>query len=240
VDIRIYQIEGTGTAPNTQCSLQFHTQARKPVVQEIPIVNPTEREWSIKPVFSQNGHEFYGPREFFAKKRQPNGQATMSYYPLTFKPDWVCDVKGQLALQNAATHETYEYELHGIAEEPLAEEHVVIKCEAREKTSHKFRVRNYSAVPASFEVESDLVHISGPSSVSVEGKGECDYELLFQPLQAGQVTGCIMFRDHQTRHFTWYTVELMTVPPKPQQQLSLNLCCTSSCCCGHQACQSDE
>eukprot|EP00438_Fugacium_kawagutii_P004741 Skav210691 [mRNA] locus=scaffold346:149724:159460:+ [translate_table: standard] len=54
------------------------------------------------------------------------------------------------------------YDLHGVAEEPLAEEHVVVKCEAREKTSHVFQV---------------------------EGRGSGDYELVFQPLQAGQVTG---------------------------------------------------
>ncbi|CAE8643317.1 unnamed protein product, partial [Polarella glacialis] len=220
-DIRIYQIEGTGTAPNTHCTLTFHTQARKHVTQEIPIVNPTEREWAIKPLFSQQGHEFEGPRDFVAKKKQANGQATVSYYPLSFKPDWVCDIKAQLVLHNAGTSEQYEYDLHGIAEEPLAEEHVVIKCEAREKTSHMFTVRNYAAVPATFEVESDLVHISGPSSLQVEGRGSGEYELVFQPLQAGHVTGCIMFRDTHTGHFTWYTVELMTLPPKPQQTLSL-------------------
>jgi len=74
---------------------------------------------------------------------------------------------------------------------------------------------------ATFEVESDLVHISGPSSIQVDGRGTGEYELVFQPLQAGQVTGCIMFRDTHTGHFTWYTVELMTLPPKPQQQLTL-------------------
>merc|ERR1719440_741626 len=221
VDIRIYQIEGQGSAPNTHCSLTFNTQARKAVTQEIPIINPTDRDWPIKPTFSQTGHEFDGPREFTAKKRNPNGQPTASYYMLTFKPDWVCDLRGTLVLHNAGTTETYEYELHGVAEEPLAEEHVVIKCEAREKTSHKFKVYNHSSSPGQFEVESDLVHISGPSTISVPGKDSGEYELTFQPLQAGNVTGCIMFRDNQTGHFTWYTVELMTLPPKPQQVLSL-------------------
>mmetsp|Transcript_76352 Transcript_76352/g.221693 ORF Transcript_76352/g.221693 Transcript_76352/m.221693 type:complete len:2886 (+) Transcript_76352:129-8786(+) len=221
VDIRCYQIEGTGTAPNTHCALNFQTQARKEIIQEIPIVNPTEREWAIKPTFVQNGREFDGPRDFIAKKKQNNGQATTSYYPLTFKPDWMCDVKAQLVLHNAGTNETYEYELHGVAEEPLAEEHVVIKCEAREKTSYKFVVQNYSNNQASFEVESDLVHISGPSSITIEGRGKGDYELTFQPLQAGSVIGCIMFRDVQTGHYSWYTVELVTLPPKPQQMLTL-------------------
>ncbi|CAE7260414.1 CFAP47 [Symbiodinium sp. CCMP2456] len=221
VDIRIYQFEGTGTAPNTHCSLTFTTQARKPITQEIPIVNPTDREWAIKPTFSQIGHEFDGPREFFAKKKGATGQATVTTYPLTFKPEWVCDVKAQLVLYNVGTNETYEYDLHGIAEEPLAEEHVVVKCEAREKTSHVFSVKNHSNMTATLEVESDLVHISGPSSIQVDGRGTGEYELVFQPLQAGQVTGCIMFRDTHTGHFTWYTVELMTLPPKPQQQLTL-------------------
>jgi len=221
VDIRIYQIEGTGTAPNTHCALNFHTQARKPILQEIPIVNPTEREWVVKPNFAQSGHEFDGPREFIAKKKQANGQATTSYYPLSFKPEWMCDVKAQLVLHNAGTNETYEYELHGVAEEPLAEEHVVIKCEAREKTSHKFVVKNYSGSPATFEVESDLVHISGPSSIQVDGRGQGEYELNFQPLQAGSTLGCILFRDTQSQHYSWYTVELMTLPPKPQQMLTL-------------------
>merc|ERR1719506_2101096 len=206
--------------------MTFTTQARKFVTQEIPIVNPTERDWSIRPSWTQQDHGagvfyFTSPREFTAKKRQTNGQATTSYYPLIFKPDWVCDVHGQLVLYNSGTNETYEYELHGVAEEPLAEEHVVIKCEAREKTSHKFLVRNYASAPASFEVESDLVHISGASSIQVSGKDTAEYELFFQPLQAGNVTGCIMFRDTQTGHFTWYTCELMTLPPKPQQVLTL-------------------
>ncbi|CAJ1445026.1 unnamed protein product [Effrenium voratum] len=221
VDIRIYQFEGTGTAPNTHCSLTFTTQARKAITQEIPIVNPTDREWAIKPTFSQIGHEFDGPREFIAKKKGATGQATVTTYPLTFKPEWVCDCKAQLVLYNVGTNETYEYDLHGVAEEPLAEEHVVVKCEAREKTSHVFQVKNHSNLTASFEVESDLVHISGPSSIQVDGRGTGEYELVFQPLQAGNVTGCIIFRDTHTGHFTWYTVELMTLPPKPQQHLTL-------------------
>lgn len=221
VDIRIYQFEGTGTAPNTHCSLTFTTQARKAITQEIPIVNPTDKEWAIKPTFSQIGHEFDGPREFIAKKKGATGQATVTTYPLTFKPDYVYDVKAQLVLYNVGTNETYEYDLHGVAEEPLAEEHVVVKCEAREKTSHVFPVKNHSNLTATFEVESDLVHISGPSSIQVDGRGTGEYELVFQPLQAGQVTGCIIFRDTHTGHFTWYTVELMTLPPKPQQHLTL-------------------
>merc|ERR1719199_1065387 len=30
-----------------------------------------------------------------------------------------------------------------------------------------------------------------------------------------------MFKDKETKHYTWYTVELQTLPPKPQQTLAL-------------------
>jgi len=59
-----------------------------------------------------------------------------------------------------------------------------------------------------FDVESDLLHICGAPTITVDGKGTEQYELGFQPLQAGIVTGCVMFRDPSTGQYTWYTVEL--------------------------------
>lgn len=89
VDVRIYQIAGTGTAPNTRCSLEFHTHARSPVVQEIPIVNPTEKDWMIKATFTyppdSTGTIFEGPREIMVKKK------STGTYNLTYKPDWVSE-----------------------------------------------------------------------------------------------------------------------------------------------------
>merc|ERR1719353_2828295 len=127
-DMRIYSIEGTGTAPNSRVALTFHTHARREVTQEIPIVNPTDKDWPIKATFTQTGGlAFDGPREFIARKRAVTG----------------------------------------------------------------------------------------------EGNGTKQYELGFQPLQAGIVTGCVMFKDPATGHYTWYTVELHVSPPKPQQALQL-------------------
>ena len=44
---------------------------------------------------------------------------------------------------------------------------ITFATEAREKITHKFVVKNYAAQMGTFEVESDLVHISGPSSIQV-------------------------------------------------------------------------
>jgi hypothetical protein len=49
-------------------------------------------------------------------------------FQLTFAPPWICQVTGQLMLKNEATKEEYEYELKGVGEEPLAEDHIVLNC----------------------------------------------------------------------------------------------------------------
>ena len=45
-----------------------------------------------------------------------------------FKPFWTCEVTGKLILNNATTNEIYEYDLKGIGEEPLAEDHIILNC----------------------------------------------------------------------------------------------------------------
>ena len=32
-----------------------------------------------------------------------------SHYPLTFRPEWICDVKAHLQLDNIPSKESYEY-----------------------------------------------------------------------------------------------------------------------------------
>jgi hypothetical protein len=44
---------------------------------------------------------------------------------------------GTLTLQTS-NHESNAYALKGVAEEPLSENHVVIKCQARKKADHRF------------------------------------------------------------------------------------------------------
>ncbi|CAD7936763.1 unnamed protein product [Amoebophrya sp. A120] len=227
LDTRIYQIEGTGTAPNTKCAMTFHSHARQEVIQEIPIVNPTPNDWPLKAIFTypptETGERFFsGPNAITASKRGASGTATTTYYELKFKPSWVCEQVCHLALVNEGANETYEYELTGTADEPLAEDHVIIMCQARERTDHEFMVRNHSNRETTFEVESDILHISGPSHVRAAPGETVGYNLSFLPLQAGNVTGCIMFRDSNSGQFSWFTVEVQTSPSKAQQSLSLS------------------
>ena len=54
------------------------------------------------------------------------------------------------------------------------------------------------------EVESDLIHVSGASTLHVPKGGAAQYELAFLPLQAGVTTGCVMFKDPASGRFSWY------------------------------------
>lgn len=61
-----------------------------------------------------------------------------------------------LVLTNKTTGEIYEYELKGIGEEPLAEDHIVLECKARETTKHIFKIPNNSDKLIDYTVMTDL------------------------------------------------------------------------------------
>lgn len=98
--------------------------------QNIPFVNNTEKDWQIKANFTQIaekfGHYFNGPKDFLVKHK------STADYPLTFKPlTLVNQAEAKLIMTNPFTHDQYEYDLIGRAEDPLAKEHIVMNCVAR-------------------------------------------------------------------------------------------------------------
>lgn len=68
-------------------------------------------------------------------------------YPLTFSPLWVCEDEFTSKLVLADTKDstrpvTFEFNLRGTAEEPLAEKHRVVRCSARERVEESFTLKN--------------------------------------------------------------------------------------------------
>ncbi len=85
LDTRVLHIEGTGTAPNTFAALTFESYARRPLLQEIPIVNATDRDWVVRATFSGSSTYFEGPGEITVQKRPDplnDRSSTVGYYPL--------------------------------------------------------------------------------------------------------------------------------------------------------------
>ena len=89
-------------------------------------------------------------------------------FQLMFKPQWVCQTTGLLTLKNESTKEEYEYELKGIGEEPLAEDHIVLSCKARETTHRQFEIKNATDKNQTYTVWTDLQNAVGTKEFQVK------------------------------------------------------------------------
>lgn len=132
-DIRRYRLEINVHPKPVRASLEFRVPARMVTLQDIPIVNNSEKDWPIKVNFVKeklpNSHLFslgsLIQKEIIVKKK------TQSFIPLSFKPKWICEAECKLILTNPLTNDLFEYSIKGFGEEPLAEDHIVLNCLAR-------------------------------------------------------------------------------------------------------------
>ena len=213
-DIRVIEFEGTVVSPGVETTLEFQAPARQTISQEIPIVNKSNRDWTLSANLSGSS-AFSGPRSLNVPK---GGSAK---YTLSFKPMWVSEETALLVLSNGQTGERMQYHLKGTGEEPLAEDHVVIHCQARDRLKHCFTIRNGRNAEVAYDVQSDLPHVSGSSSVTVPPGRDMDYELLLHPLLGGTYTGSITFIA-PSGEYIWYTVEVIVSSPEPEGSLDIS------------------
>ena len=151
-DIRLYEYKLTAIPQKIKAQLEFRVPARGVVTQDIPIVNNSSQEWKVTGFVEQKGGQFFqlNRNQMLVKK-----QDSMSF-SLTFKPTWVMQHNAVLTLKNESTKEEYEYELKGYGEEPLAEDHIVLNCSARETQYHTFEIKNPSDKTVTYTVWTDL------------------------------------------------------------------------------------
>ena len=93
-----------------------------------------------------SGSEYFkGPRAFVVPAR------AVGLYTITFKPEWLCEDTAELSLDCPALkgfgQPPMQFSFKGIGLEPLAEDHVVITCQARDRIEHGFVVKNPSTCP---------------------------------------------------------------------------------------------
>merc|ERR1711871_1232180 len=127
IEVRAYDFYFTVKAPGKAKTLQFEAPARQVIVQEIPIVNNSNQDWSIGAKITGEGSRLFKGQKNMKVKAGDEGS-----YKLQYKADWVSESSAQLTLANSTTGEEYVFELHGTADEPFAEEHVRIECQARQ------------------------------------------------------------------------------------------------------------
>ena len=216
-ELRVYEITCTVKARQIQKGLDFKAPVRQLITQEIPILNSSNEDWTLRAQVS-GSKDFKGSKSLTVPKGQKKN------YTLQYQPMQVSDVeqKAQLTITNPSNNEQYVFELTGQAEGPLAEEHVAITCQARDKVTHEFTVKNRSSErTAEFVVETDLEHVSGDSSLTIAPGSSATYVLNFKPLLGGTYHGSITFKDAETQEIQWYTVEVQVDPPSEEDVLNL-------------------
>lgn len=217
-DIRVYEFALHVKPKRTVVVLEMSAHARQEIKQEIPVVNHSSRDWLCKVHFTQDGNEFTVSKDFAIKKDCTN------FCIVSFKPSWVCDVKGKLVLEIPQTGESHEINLRGIGEEPRAEDHIVISCKVKETSHHVIPVPNPTDLAVSYRVDSDLLNASGDTNITVPARSTGKYEITMHPNQSGSYTGSITFFNPQ-QQFYWYTVEVSSAEPEPEEEKTLMTQC---------------
>ena len=223
-DVRVYDIIATVPSTGTKSELRFRVPARSAITQEIPITNTTSEAWSMRCTLSGGDGAFSGPSNVQVKA------SSAASYSLVFSPTWLCEVRATLHIENQNTGDTMEFDLIGIGEDPLAEDHVAIECQARQRMTRTFVIKSDSKRAGEVEelhVESDLAEaltISGPSLVTVDAGSSSEYLLTLQPLLGGTYTGSISFVNRATGRYRWFTLEVNATSPVPEDVLDIETC----------------
>ncbi|KAE9083214.1 hypothetical protein PF010_g21298 [Phytophthora fragariae] len=241
-DLRVYDLIAKVKEPNVKTQLEFVAPARHSIVQEIPLSNPTDTTWSLKAIFSNGNADSAGnaqvgrpPASMFSGPPSLVVPAKRSAtYPLTFTPSWIYHETRTFVLLNTATQQQFEFELSGYGEEPLAQDHIGLNCQARSSIVHNFDV---FALPGGngsgdanaaqvFKVESDLRDVVGASTLTVPASAGgsnrvVKYPLTFSPLVSGSYFGSVTFTNEATSEYLWYTVEASVSPPDPETTLEM-------------------
>ena len=217
-DIRVYIIKFTIQPRPVKAIIEMVVPARGVLIQEIPIINNSEKDWSLRVSLVQdlnkNGQYLSGPRDLMVKKKSTQN------YPITFKPPWILEAEAKFILSNPFTAEQYEYEIKGIGEEPLAENHIILECKAKKPKEYKFEIKNITEKIVSYRVETDLNNASGAETFKVKPNGSYKYALIVTPNLGGIYTGSITFFDEENKYI-WYTVEVRTESAKAEKAIDL-------------------
>jgi len=89
----------------------------------------------------------------------------------------------------------YEYELKGYGEQPLAEEHIILDCEANKLRQYELTIPNDTNREVVYTVWTDLQNPSGEPEIRVKPNSSAKYVFGVTPLLGGVYTASITFED---------------------------------------------
>jgi hypothetical protein len=231
-DVRVFIIESTVMARGWHAQLEFTIAAMQSLTQDIPIVNPSTVEWPLQATLQGPG--FTGPDSLLIEP------LSTTCYPLTFNPKKEGEVEGELCLVNGNDGTEHMFLLRGVAQKPLAQDHIILHTRAKTSLTHILHVPNHNERTTEFRVESDLECVSGPPSISITGGDLVDYPLIIRPIRRGVVSGAVAFvaqapptrdrrslstpctqRGDTTPHHVWFQLEVRVDPSPPDHVIPI-------------------
>jgi hypothetical protein len=207
LDVRVLTSEITVNAQGLKANLELTTSARIAITQEIPILNVTTKDWVVSCML--DGSAFSGPKELRVPAK---GKGV---YHLVFNPSVPGQFEGNLAMQNTTTGDKYNYGLKGIAEDPVAEDTVVINCKSRLRHRQTIKVPNISQGACNYSVECDLFGVSGANSLQVPSGSKADYDFSVLLPRGGNYVGSITFKTSDGK-YCWYVLQINAANPSPE------------------------
>ena len=218
-DIRAIDIIATAFVMDPHACIEFRAPARQVVTQEIPIRNTSDNDWDLSALIQGKG--FSGPR--YCKVTKDSS----AIYQLNFTGAHSGEFTGKLIFSHNNSDDTFEYRLIGIAEDPLAEDNLRLRCIARSKTHFSVPVRRLltPTIPPErvqiFDVQTDLPYLMGSSTIEVEGNGEALYDFYILSPVSGILTGSLTFRDQASNAMMWYTFDISVDAPFAESEITV-------------------
>jgi hypothetical protein len=214
-DIRVYSLKGVGTAATKEFSLEFSTVAGKAVKQDIPIQNTSNDVWTFKITCT-------GDPAFSAPQRLQLKGPTSQNLSVVFAPFKVGSYKAEISIFNQNKENNLIYNVVGTADEPPAEEKIIVKCQARSVTKFPLAIRSFTQ-SGPVDVTCTIPIIRCPTEIMfANGEPSLPFEYEIYSPRSGLAAGTITFTDKTTKNYIWYVIEIHVDFPKPEQTISVS------------------
>lgn len=223
-DIRCVELSITARVPDAKMMLEFNGPARKKLIQDIPIMNETDSDWTLTVGVGTGNKDKEKDKEYSLFSQKPfttfpkktlivpkHGQANLQVF---FYSCIAGNFQGKLQLRNVENNDVFDYTLMGVAEDTLAEDHYHFSCTARRKANFSIPLpslqyllnpdmdakdKDEREVPSShkFLIESDLPYMNSLKTVELHMDDQSPINLNFSinsPV-GGMLSGYIGLRD---------------------------------------------
>ncbi|PBJ80797.1 hypothetical protein BCY84_00999 [Trypanosoma cruzi cruzi] len=203
--------------PKAEAVLTFSCCAKTTTTKTVPVDNPTDGTWTIKPVI--DSRLWTAPKSF-----QINPRST-ALLPVTYAPIFVSGEKDTATLFIPFHNGTARViELEGVASHPIEEGKVAVKTiEAGTPHLENFEVYNSTTQPLRFQVnaqwtpelEKGMVSVKAPASIDVPAKQMKICAITFVLLKEGDFRGTVQFCcPEREDHTQVFDLALRVVPKK--------------------------